>query len=155
MLALSRDAEAERDTVDRSLLLEQLRVLEGVERRIRRQIDACTIRSPIRGTVVAMTCISGPQRAGGGMIAVRDLERLEVRCEVPQNHIGGVQAGLPATFTPDFMDEFQFTGRVLRRGLHGRMNQEGFVFFPVTLSLDGEVGPLIPGMTVSIIIREE
>jgi len=152
-LDLAEEAEIQREQRDGKLLRQQLDLLATAEALIVKKIGMCAILSPIGGTVTAMTCQPGSQRGEGGAIAIRSMAGLQVRCEVPQNAVGAIDKGLPAVITPDFMDGVQFIGQVVETGLEGRINAEGFVFFPVVVSIDGETGPLIPGMTVSVIFR--
>lgn len=153
ILDLSEEAEIQREQRDLEFRQQQLDLMEAAATLIEKKIAMCAILSPVRGTVTAMTCQAGLQRGDGGVITVRSLGGLQVRCEVPQNAIGLIEAGQPALLTPDFMDEVTLTGHVREAGLEGRINEEGFVFFPVVVSIDGEAGPLIPGMTISVVIR--
>jgi membrane fusion protein YbhG len=93
---------------------QQVRVLEAVARQARAQVaqaqvalDDLAIVSPTSGTVTTRYVEAGEVVAAGApLLEVVDLDRLYLKCFVPEKDIGRVRLGIPArVFTDAFPDD--------------------------------------------------
>lgn len=108
-----------------------------------------TVRAPWSGTVTAVLATLGAQvDPRTPMVAVADLDRLEVRVDLSEFDIARVKRGQRATVSVDALGGKSFRARVLFAALTGT-NTSGVVTFPVQVGLSHAQG-LKPGMNVNV-----
>ena len=133
------------------IALAQLKV-EAAEARLSSALDAAgplTVRAPRAGTVTALlTALGAHVDPPTPMVAMADLDRLEVRVDLSEFDIARVKRGLQATVSVDALGGEPFRGEVLFAALTGT-NTSGVVTFPVQVGLTDAPG-LKPGMNVSV-----
>ena len=116
--------------------------------------DKSNIRTPISGTVVALTQQQGETVAAGlsapTLIEVVDLGRLEIDAYVDETDISQVHLGQAAKVDVDAFPKQPFSGKVTKISSAATM-QDNVVTYMVTVSLDKyPVGLLKPQMTANI-----
>jgi len=131
--------------------LAQLKV-EAAEARLSGALDAAgplTVRAPQAGTVTAvLTTLGAHVDPSAPVVAMADLDRLEVRVDLSEFDIARVQSGQKAIVSVDALGGESFTGKVRFAALAGT-NATGVVTFPVQVALSDAHG-LKPGMNVSV-----
>jgi HlyD family secretion protein len=133
--------------------LSQLRV-NAAKIRLATALDtqqALTVRSPVAGTVTALTSVPGaPVDAATPIATVSDLDRLAVEVNLSEFDVARVRPGLEAEVSIDALGGESVTGEVLFASATG-VESNGIVTFPVQVRLPGAEG-LKPGMNVSVSI---
>ena len=117
------------------------------------QSDKSFIRTPISGTVIALTQQEGETVAAGlsapTLIEVCALDKLEVNAYVDETDIGKIQVGQEASVTVDAFAKTPFKGKVTKISSAATM-QQNVVTYQVTVKLDSyPVGELKPQMTAT------
>ncbi len=128
------------------LRLKQARIsLDGA----RAALDALEVRSTRAGTVTSVMLLPGsPVDANTAILAVSDLQHLEVSVALSEFDIAQVEAGLPALVSVDALGGKVIRGSVRLAAAAGT-NANGVVTFPVRIALKSAPG-LRPGMNVSV-----
>ncbi|MGI8478833.1 MAG: efflux RND transporter periplasmic adaptor subunit [Gaiellaceae bacterium] len=126
--------------------------VEAARARLSTALDAAgplTVRAPRAGTVTALlTTLGAPVDPPAPMLAMADLDRLEVRVDLSEFDIARVKRGQRATVSVDALGGELFRGEVLFAALAGT-NTSGVVTFPVQVGLT-DAPRLKPGMNVSV-----
>ena len=133
------------------IALAQLKV-DTAKARLSRALAAAgplTVRAPRAGTVTALlTTVGARVDPTTPVVAMADLDRLEVRVDLSEFDIAMVKQGQKATVSVDALGGESFPGEVLFAALTGT-NTGGVVTFPVQVGLTDAPG-LKPGMNVSV-----
>jgi RND family efflux transporter MFP subunit len=77
-------------------------------------LDRLTIRAPFTGVVVRkLTDLGQWITAGGDVVDMVELGKLDVRVEVPERYYGGLTGGVEAAVSFDALSALQVTGRLI------------------------------------------
>jgi HlyD family secretion protein len=117
-------------------------------------LDATTIRSPVKGVVIdrrvnpgqTVSPTSGPPSL---FVIARDLRRLQVWASVGEADIGRVKPGQPARFTVETFPGRTFEGKVSQVRLNAATNKNA-VTYTVVVSVDNANGTLLPYLTADV-----
>jgi RND family efflux transporter MFP subunit len=120
------------------------------------QWDKTFIRSPIKGTVLALSVYEGETVAAGlaapTLISVANLDKLETDAYVDETDIGKVKLHQTATTSVDAFPKHKFTGHVFKIAA-GSTIQSGVVTYDTSITLDNPGHRLLPDMTASATIN--
>ena len=122
--------------------------------RAQRNLEYCTITSPIKGMVidrrvsVGQTVTAGMETPSLFLIA-KDLSRMQVWVSVNEADIARVYPGQPVTFTVDALPDEKFKGQVYRIRPNASMTQN-VVTFTVEIATDNSAGRLRPYLTANV-----
>ena len=122
--------------------------------RARRNLEYCTITSPITGTVIDRRVSIGQTVAAGLntpslFLIAKDLRRMQVWVAVNEADIARVYPGQSVTFTVDALPERTFRGEVYRIRPNAAMTQN-VVTFTVEIATDNSDGHLRPYLTANV-----
>lgn len=145
---------------DRALALDEAQARLEKARRdadvVATELSYAVIRSPISGTVAAVTTQEGETVAAAfatpTFATIIEDGALELIAMVDETDIGNVVVGNPATFTVEAWPAREFTGRVERIAPKGTIIS-GVVNFEVMIRIEGEAAELKPDMTANVSIR--
>lgn len=116
------------------------------------QFDKTMIRTPISGTVIAMSVQQGETIAAGlsapTLIRVCDLNRLQVEVFVDESDIGNLKLGQIAKVTVDAYPNRSFRGHVIKVA-SGATLQGNVVTYDTTIAINDTGGLLRPDMTAT------
>jgi HlyD family secretion protein len=119
-------------------------------------LDHCTIRSPIDGTVVSRNVDIG-QTVAASLQAptlfqiAQDLTKMQVYVATDESDVGSMRVGQPATFKVDAFPKDTFTGRVSQIRLNATTVQN-VVTYTTVVDFDNPQLKLFPGMTAYVTI---
>ena len=117
------------------------------------QLDLAVIRSPISGTVLTINTQQGETVAAGfsvqTLIAVADLNRLEVRAYVDETDVGRVRLGLPVEVRVQTYQDRVFHGHVSKIAAAATV-KDNVVTYETTVAIDDAKGLLRPDMTADV-----
>lgn len=122
--------------------------------RTRTNLDYCTIRSPVKGTIVdrrvniGQTVVSSLNAPSLFLIA-KDLKQMQVWASVNEADIGNIHPGQSAQFTVDAYPGRTFAGAVEKIRLNATMTQN-VVTYTVEITTDNSDGKLLPYLTASV-----
>jgi HlyD family secretion protein len=122
--------------------------------RTQRNLEYCTISSPVNGTVIdrrvsiGQTVTAGLETPSLFLIA-KDLTRMQVWVSVNEADITRVYVGQPVTFTVDALPDEKFQGRVHRIRPNAAMTQN-VVTFTVEIAADNSARRLRPYLTANV-----
>jgi HlyD family secretion protein len=128
----------------------------------KRQLGYTTVKSPIDGTVTALSVQKGTIVASGisgfsggtTIMTLADLSHIFMTATVDESDIGGVQVGQPARIKVASFPGRTFNGQVVRKATKG-VNTNNVVTFEVKVEvLDDHKDLLQPEMTGSVTIIE-
>jgi len=123
-------------------------------KRAQRNLDYCTIRSPVDGVIIdrrvniGQTVISSLNAPSLFLIA-KDLSRMQVWVSVNEADVGNIRPGQPATFTVDAFPGQTFKGQVHKVRLNAAMTQN-VVTYTVEVTTDNSSGKLLPYLTANV-----
>lgn len=145
---------------DRALALDEAQARLEKARRdadvVATELSYAVIRSPISGTVAAVTTQEGETVAAAfaapTFATIIEDGALELIAMVDETDIGNVVVGNPATFTVEAWPAREFSGRVERIAPKGTIIS-GVVNFEVMIRIEGEAAELKPDMTANVAIR--
>ncbi len=114
----------------------------------------CTIKSPVRGTVVERRVNVGQTvvaslNAPSLFLIAKDLTKIEVWTSVNEADIGRLRLGMPAWFTVDAFENEIFQGTVTQIRLNAQMTQN-VVTFTAVVTTDNASGKLLPYLTANV-----
>jgi HlyD family secretion protein len=127
---------------------------EAASRRAQRNLDYCTIKSPVKGVIIdrrvniGQTVVASLNAPSLFLIA-KDLKRLQVWVAVNEADIGNIRPGQPATFTVDAYPGEVFKGQVGKVRLNAAMTQN-VVTYTVEVNTDNNDGRLLPYLTANL-----
>jgi HlyD family secretion protein len=122
--------------------------------RAKTNLDYCTIRSPVNGTIIdrrvniGQTVVASLNAPSLFLIA-KDLKRMEVWASVNEADIGNIHPGQPARFTVDAYPGRQFVGEVGKVRLNATMTQN-VVTYTVEITTENSDGKLLPYLTANV-----
>jgi HlyD family secretion protein len=117
-------------------------------------LDYCTIRSPVKGTVidrrinVGQTVVSAMSTSSIFLIA-KDLRRLQIWASVNEADVGQIHVGQKVNFTVDAFSGQQFHGQVSQIRLNATMTQN-VVTYTVVVDTDNSNGKLLIYLTTNL-----
>ena len=120
----------------------------------RANLDYCTIRSPVKGTVidrrvnVGQTVVSQMSTSSMFLIA-KDLRRLQIWASVNEADVGQIHVGQQVDFTVDAFSGEKFRGVVSQVRLNATMTQN-VVTYTVVVNTDNSNGKLLPYLTTNL-----
>jgi len=117
-------------------------------------LDYCTIRSPVKGSIVdrrvnvGQTVVSALSTSSMFLIA-KDLTRLQIWASVNEADVGQIHVGQQASFTVDAFSGQTFRGVVSQIRLNATMTQN-VVTYTVVVDTDNSNGKLLPYLTTNL-----
>ncbi len=114
----------------------------------------CTIKSPVRGTVIERRVNIGQTvvaslNAPSLFLIAKDLTKMEVWTSVNEADIGRIRLGMPVRFTVDAYENDHFTGTVTQIRMNAQMTQN-VVTFTVVVTTDNSSNKLLPYLTANV-----
>ena len=138
----------------------QLQVRRHALDRARRELERCTIRSPVDGIVISRNADVGQTVAASltspdlFMLAT-DLVTMQIHANVSEADIGKVREGMPVRFLVDAYRGRTFHGTLVQVRNAPRM-ESNVVHYETIISVDNRERLLKPGMTAEVsIITDE
>jgi HlyD family secretion protein len=135
----------------------------AIHERIKEELGFATVRSPIRGIVLAReveigSAVSSILTMGAGastILTLGDMKDVYVKGEVSETDIGKVRLGLPARITVETYKDKVFHGKVYKVAPLGKQ-KDNVTSFEVRVSVDNPEGLLLANMSANAeIILEE
>jgi HlyD family secretion protein len=132
----------------------QIAQAQAARDKAQRNLDFCTIRSPVDGEIidrrvnVGQTVVSSLSTSSMFLIA-KDLKRMQIWAAVNEADIGRIQPGTPVTFTCDAFPDRAFHGEVGKVRLNATMAQN-VVMYTVEVNTDNSKGTLLPYLTANV-----
>ena len=142
-------AKAERKSAEAKLAIADAALVKA-----QRNLDYCTITSPVDGVVierrvsVGQTLVSNMSASSIFLIA-KDLKKMQVWVSVNEADIGSIHVGMPVVFTVDAYPGREFEGKVHKIRLNATMSQN-VVTYVVEVSTDNRDGKLLPYLTANV-----
>lgn len=138
----------------------QKSIAEAALLKARRNLEYCTIISPVDGVVidrrvsVGQTVVSN-QTASSIFLVARDFKKMQVWVSVNEADIGAIKKGMKVIFSCDAFPNMEFTGTVHRLRLNATLSSN-VVTYIVEVNADNKDGKLIPYLTANVkFIRAE
>ncbi len=125
----------------------------------RRNLDYCTIKSPVDGIVIdrrvniGQTVVSSMSTSSLFLIA-KDLKKMQLWVAVNEADVGKIYPGQPVSFTADAFPSESFEGKVGKLRLNASMSQN-VVSYTVEVLTDNSSGRLLPYLTASVLFEVE
>ena len=119
-----------------------------------RNLDFCTIRSPVNGVIVdrrvniGQTVVASLNAPSLFLIA-KDLTKLQIWVAVNEAEVGRIKPGTPARFTCDGFPEREFRGAVAKVRLNAAMT-ENVVTYTVEVDTENPDQILLPYLTANV-----
>ena len=114
----------------------------------------CTIKSPVRGTIIdrrvniGQTVVASLNAPSLFLIA-KDLTRMQVWASVNEADIGRIRLEMPVRFTVDAHPDAKFVGKVTQIRMNAQMTQN-VVTYTVVVTTDNTSGKLLPYLTANV-----
>jgi len=126
---------------------------EAALRRVQRNLDYCTIKSPVKGVIIDRRVNIGQTvvaslNAPSLFLLAKDLKRMQVWIAVNEADIGNIKPGQRVTFTVDAHPDETFQGEVGKVRLNATMTQN-VVTYTVEVITDNSSGKLLPYLTAN------
>ena len=151
-------AQAKAERVQAVAAIEQakatIKQTQASVNRAQRNLDYCTITSPVEGVVIdrrvniGQTVVSSLNAPSLFLIA-KDLTRMQIWVSVNEADIGHIHNDQPVTFTVDARPGKTFIGKVTKVRFDATMTQN-VVTYPVEVSAMNPDGLLYPYMTTNV-----
>ncbi|HOW71454.1 MAG TPA: efflux RND transporter periplasmic adaptor subunit [Phycisphaerae bacterium] len=127
---------------------------EASLRRFRTNLGYCTIKSPVKGIIIARRVNIGQTvvaslNAPSLFLIAKDLTRMQVWASVNEADIGRITVGQPVSFTVDAHPGEVFHGEVSKIRLNASMTQN-VVTYTVEITTDNSNGRLLPYLTANV-----
>ena len=122
--------------------------------RAKRNLDYCTISSPVKGVIIdrrvniGQTVVASLNAPSLFLIA-KDLKRMQVWVAVNEADVARIYPGQPVTFTVDALPDETFRGEVVKVRLNASMTQN-VVTYTVEIVTDNSAGRLLPYLTANV-----
>ena len=132
----------------------QKSIAEAALLKARRNLEYCTIISPVDGVVidrrvsVGQTVVSN-QTASSIFLVARDFKKMQVWVSVNEADVGAIRAGMPVIFSCDAFPNMEFQGKVHRLRLNATLSSN-VVTYIVEVNADNKNGKLIPYLTANV-----
>ena len=120
----------------------------------RRNLEYCTIKSPVNGVIIdrrvniGQTVVSSMSASSLFLIA-KDLKKMEIWVSVNEADIGNIFVGQKAQFKVDAFPGKVFYGKVCKIRLNASMSQN-VVTYVVEVATDNPDGKLLPYLTANV-----
>ena len=114
----------------------------------------CTIKSPVRGTIIdrrvniGQTVVASLNAPSLFLIA-KDLTKMQVWASVNEADIGHIRVDMPVRFTVDAYPGQTFRGKVTQIRMNATMTQN-VVTYTVVVTTDNSSGKLLPYLTANV-----
>ena len=138
----------------------QKSIAEAALVKARRNLEYCTIISPVDGVVidrrvsVGQTVVSN-QTASSIFLVARDFKKMQVWVSVNEADVGAIKPGMKVLFSCDAYPDVEFEGVVHRLRLNATLSSN-VVTYVVEVNADNKSGKLIPYLTANVkFIRAE
>jgi HlyD family secretion protein len=138
----------------------QKSIAEAALVKARRNLEYCTIISPVDGVVidrrvsVGQTVVSN-QTASSIFLVARDFKKMQVWVSVNEADVGAIKPGMKVLFSCDAFPDAEFEGVVHRLRLNATLSSN-VVTYVVEVNADNKDGKLIPYLTANVkFIRAE
>ena len=146
--------------------LDQVEQAKAGLKQARTDLSKTIIYSPMQGTISDLNKEQGEIAIGSAfqedvILVVADLTEMEAQVNVDENDIVGVQIGQSASIKVDALFGETLNGTVYEIANTANMDEQGGqnqsqkTEFEVTISIDGEISKLRPGMTASADVSTE
>ncbi len=131
-----------------------IRLCQAQVKTARINLGYCTIKSPVRGTIIERRVNIGQTvvaslNAPSLFLIAKDLTKIEVWTSVNEADIGRIRLGMPATFTVDAFENETFLGNVTQIRMNAQMTQN-VVTYTVIVTTDNSSGKLLPYLTANV-----
>ena len=132
----------------------QKSIAEAALVKARRNLEYCTIISPVDGVVidrrvsVGQTVVSN-QTASSIFLVARDFKKMQVWVSVNEADIGAIKKGMKVIFSCDAFPNTEFVGTVHRLRLNATLSSN-VVTYIVEVNADNQNGKLIPYLTANV-----
>jgi len=122
--------------------------------RVRRNLDYCTIKSPVDGVIIDRRVNIGQTvvaslNAPSLFLLAADLKHMQVWVAVNEADIGKIHEGTPVSYTVDAFPNEKFKGEVSKIRLNASMTQN-VVTYTVEITTDNSNGRLLPYLTANV-----
>jgi HlyD family secretion protein len=120
----------------------------------RTNLGYCTIKSPVRGTIIdrrvniGQTVVANLNAPSLFLIA-KDLSKMQVWASVNEADIGRLRLNMPVRFTVDAYEGETFYGKVTQIRMNAQMTQN-VVTYTVIVTTDNSDGKLLPYLTANV-----
>ena len=120
----------------------------------KRNIEYCTIASPVDGVIIDRRVnigqtVNASMNAPSLFLIARDLKRMQVWVSVNEADIGEIRPGGKVEFTVDAFPGRVFKGTILKTRLNATMSQN-VVTYVVEIETDNSDGTLLPYLTANV-----
>jgi HlyD family secretion protein len=127
---------------------------QAASQRTHRNLDYCTIRSPVKGVIIDRRVNTGQTvvaslNAPSLFLLAKDLTRMQVWVAVNEADIGKIHPGQPVNFTVTAFPDQDFRGTVGKVRLNASMTQN-VVTYTVEVLTDNPAGQLLPYLTADV-----
>jgi len=127
---------------------------QAAQQRAQRNLDYCTIRSPVKGVIIDRRVNAGQTvvaslNAPSLFLLAKDLTHMRVWVAVNEADIGKIHPGQPVSFTVDAFPGESFRGEVANVRLNASMTQN-VVTYTVEILTDNSSGRLLPYLTANV-----
>jgi HlyD family secretion protein len=127
---------------------------QAAQQRAQRNLDYCTIKSPVKGVIIDRRVNAGQTvvaslNAPSLFLLAKDLTRMRVWVAVNEADIGKIHPGQPVSFTVDAFPGETFKGQVAKVRLNASMTQN-VVTYTVEITTDNSSGRLLPYLTAGV-----
>jgi HlyD family secretion protein len=144
-------AVAEADILQAQASLAQA---QAAQQRAQRNLDYCTIRSPVKGVIIDRRVNAGQTvvaslNAPSLFLLAKDLTHMRVWVAVNEADIGKIHPGQPVSFTVDAFPGKNFKGEVANVRLNASMTQN-VVTYTTEIITDNSSGRLLPYLTANV-----
>ncbi len=113
-------------------------------------VDQVRLVAPFQGTVIAVYLAPGDAVSPNTQaLVLADLNAFSITVDVSEVDVAGIQPGQKAEVSFDALPDETFSGTVTQVGFVGT-NQQGVVYYPVTVALDKADARFRPGMTAAV-----
>lgn len=132
----------------------QLAAATAALSKAKRNIEYCTIASPVDGVIIDRRVnigqtVNASMNAPSLFLIARDLKRMQVWVSVNEADIGEIRPGGKVEFTVDAFHGRVFKGTILKTRLNATMSQN-VVTYVVEIETDNSDGTLLPYLTANV-----
>ncbi len=124
------------------------------------ELDKCTIRAPMNGTITTLNSEEGENVIIGTMnnlgtviMVISDLSEIEVKADIDETDIARLALNQPVKITLDAFPDTAFQGKVTEIGNAAKVTgtyQEQVTNFEVTILITDKVQGIKPGMNATV-----